>query len=82
MLHEKLLRTSIAAVFEGRLHDVKIKCNNKQKRVLEYATIATKNLQKILEKTDPDIEEVTEALSEYKRACNQFSVMFNISWPM
>jgi predicted phage tail protein len=82
MLHEKILRLSIAAVLEGRIDDVKIKCNNKQKEILERAISSTKELQFVLEDDSSTLDQVNEAMLNYRSACNMFEAAFNISWPI
>lgn len=82
MLHERILRASIAAAYTGRVDDVIVKCNSRQKSALEYSIIATENLRRTLKNEDASLDEVVDALKEHKLASENFFVEFNVTWPL
>lgn len=82
MIHERILRSSIAAVIEGRIDDAVVKCSRRQKIILEDAAIATISLRRVLNDESSCLNDVMEALNNYKRARKMFESAFKVSWPM
>lgn len=81
-IHERIFRTLIAAVYEGRINDAVIKCDKNQKLSLESVVRTTKNLRKLLENDEEDVSRVTQALVEHKEAKDNFYACFHIDWPL
>jgi len=81
-LHERIFRTLIAAVYEGRINDAVIKCDENQKIALENVAKTTKKLRNLLENDDADISVVTNTLVEHKKAKDIFYSQFHIDWPL